>query len=85
MYVGLPRHEKINAIAKTNWNLLSLKYLDVRTCKRLEKLPSSLGSLTRLTYLDISDCVHHLHDVPRSLGNFLKILPKVGMNRNWSK
>ena len=46
-------------------NLSSLKILDLRTCKRLERLPPSLGQLLKLEYLDISDCVDLV--IPSSL------------------
>ena len=46
----------------------TLRFLDLRTCKRLETLPESLGQLTKLEYLDISDCVDLT--IPKSLETF---------------
>jgi Leucine-rich repeat (LRR) protein len=45
--------KKLTPLTKQIGNLSSLKYLDLGTCKIFETLPSSLGSLTRLTYYDV--------------------------------
>ena len=66
-YLSLRGISGITEIPSTICKLVvSLEILDLRACHNLEKLPSTISSLKKLTHLDISEC-HLLERMPKGL------------------
>ncbi|KAI8533707.1 hypothetical protein RHMOL_Rhmol10G0030100 [Rhododendron molle] len=63
-------------LANMNWSSLpNLEYLDLSYSRMIGEIPAEIGTLSKLTHLDLSNCFYYFQPVlPPTLGNLTRLV-----------